>query len=100
MRNCFAGPVSTVNCSNSNSAPRTRLYLRAEAEVLLCCARTHPDAEATARLARLLRQPLDWEEILRTAEQHRLVLLLQRHLRGWNTLVRTSASEASMHAKA
>jgi hypothetical protein len=39
------------------------------------------DPDTAGRLGLLLQQPLDWEEILRMADQHRVLPLLQRHLR-------------------
>ena len=48
--------------------------------MLLCCARTVSEPADTERLRALLRLPLVWEDILRLAEFHRLLPLLDRHL--------------------
>ncbi len=51
-----------------------------ELSLLLCCARTHPNAADTARRDALLSHHLDWKKTLRLAEHHRLLPLLQCHL--------------------
>jgi hypothetical protein len=53
---------------------------RAETELLLCCARTHLDAKTPERLRSLLRQDLDWQYLIRTAEMHGVMPLLYSSL--------------------
>jgi hypothetical protein len=54
--------------------------LRPEAELLLCGARTRPDAETVARAGALLAEKIDWGHLLRLARRHRVAALLHRQL--------------------
>ncbi len=56
----------------------------AEAELLLCCARTHLDAKTLERLRFLLRQELDWPYLILTALTHHVLPLLYSSLRTSN----------------
>lgn len=51
-----------------------------EVELLLCCARTSLDPEKAGRLRALLREEIDWECLLRMADEHGMEPLLYRHL--------------------
>ena len=51
-----------------------------EAELLLCCARTHMDAERGERISALLQQSIDWRYLLQTAASHAVLPLLYRSL--------------------
>ena len=51
-----------------------------EFQLLLCCARTHPNAASRQRFNALIGQNLAWDEVLRLAEYHRLLPLLHCHL--------------------
>jgi hypothetical protein len=54
---------------------------RPEVTLLLCCARTHLDAETIARAKALFRQTLDWDYLLKTALRHKVMPLLYRQLK-------------------
>src|SRR5215470_5053411 len=53
----------------------------AEIELLLCCARTHLDAQTLERTKVLLQQPIDWQHLTRIALMHGVMPLLYRSLR-------------------
>ena len=53
---------------------------RPEFQLLLLCARVHPDEQAIAAARTLLSQPIDWTIALNTAKEHRVVPLLYRTL--------------------
>jgi hypothetical protein len=55
---------------------RSRLSLRPEDELLLCCARRRPDASETKRIRELLQPSLDWAYLKERACRHRLLPLL------------------------
>ena len=52
-----------------------------EDELLLCCARVSPASDVQARIAELVRQPLDWDIVLDRAWWHRIRPLTYRYLR-------------------
>lgn len=54
--------------------------LRSEAELLLCCARTHMDTERAERIRQVLREDIDWDYLIRLALQHGMMPLLFGHL--------------------
>ncbi len=54
---------------------------RPEVALLLCCARTHLEAETAVRAKALLQQTLDWDDLLRTALRHKVMPLLYRQLK-------------------
>lgn len=54
--------------------------LRPEHQVLLCCARRQLDQKSATRLRRLLKEDLDWPDLLRAAAEHGLIPLLYHHL--------------------
>jgi Uncharacterised nucleotidyltransferase len=51
-----------------------------EGQLFYCCARVKLDAVQHDKLCWLLRQDLNWEEILRLAPRHGMIPLLYRHL--------------------
>jgi prolyl 4-hydroxylase len=53
---------------------------RPEHDLLLSCARLRWDAECTERIARLLRENIDWVYLIRTANQHRITPTLYQSL--------------------
>lgn len=55
--------------------------IRAEDELILCCARTRLDAERAERIQALLREEIDWTYLVTTAIQHGMGSLLYWHLR-------------------
>lgn len=55
---------------------------RPEIELLLCCARTQPEAAQVARAGELLRGTIDWDSLRRAAIRHGLLPLLYRLLSG------------------
>jgi hypothetical protein len=54
--------------------------LRAEARLVLCCARTEVSPDLVARIKTLASLPLDWEFLCGAADKHRLTQLLFRNL--------------------
>ncbi len=52
-----------------------------EAELLLCCARTHPDAHCQERFNLLIAQQIDWEHLLQLGLFHGVLPLLYSSLR-------------------
>ena len=56
------------------------MILRAEGELLLCCARVRGDAETADRIRALLKEPIDWARLLRMARDHGVGPLLYCHL--------------------
>ena len=56
--------------------PSTQL----EIELLLCCARTCMDTARVDRLRGLLREDINWEYVIRTAQRHGIIPLLSKHL--------------------
>src|SRR2546427_4838564 len=59
---------------------RSRLKMRAESELLLCCARGSLDNERVERLRSLIRGGIDWPYLLRQAEAHGVMPLLSWQL--------------------
>ncbi|HEX6728510.1 MAG TPA: nucleotidyltransferase family protein [Pyrinomonadaceae bacterium] len=59
-----------------------------EQSLLLCIARRDLDDARTTELHRLLQGPIDWNDLIETACQHRLIPLLHRHLSAVQTDVR------------
>jgi hypothetical protein len=62
------------------AASPSRVGVRPEIELFLCCARTRMDEGHVARLHQLLDGALDWDFILGFAESHSLIPLLYFHL--------------------
>jgi hypothetical protein len=60
--------------------PSEHSRISVEAELILCCARMHLDADTLARLRTLLRQELDWESLIQTALEHGVMPLLYSSL--------------------
>src|SRR5262245_35749716 len=56
------------------------LVVRPEAELVLCCARTCMDPENAARISALVRRDIDWDYLLRIANEHGITPLLYTHL--------------------
>lgn len=56
-----------------------------EKQLLILCAHADVDAETEARIREAAAKSLDWECVLRQAEEHSIVPLLERNLRkaGW-----------------
>ena len=54
---------------------------QSEIELLLCCARAQPDPETTLLIQDLVQKDLDWEYLVQTALQHRVMPLLYRNLK-------------------
>jgi hypothetical protein len=54
--------------------------LRAEADILLCCARVQMDVESVSRLKTRLNESIDWEYLIRLAKRHALLPLLYKNL--------------------
>ena len=51
-----------------------------EIELLICIAGRELDEAQRLRMAELLNGPLDWQQLLKLAQQHRLIALLLKHL--------------------
>ncbi|HKP86532.1 MAG TPA: nucleotidyltransferase family protein [Blastocatellia bacterium] len=58
----------------------TRFERRAEAELLLCCARTSISAEQRAKIRALLKEEIDWRCLREMADRHGLLPLLYSNL--------------------
>ena len=56
------------------------MLMRAEDELLVCCARRSLDAKTQARISQLIQEPLDWPTVLSGGWWHRMRPLLHRHL--------------------
>lgn len=54
---------------------------QSEIELLLCCARAQPDSETTLLIQDLVQKDVDWEYIVQTALQHRVMPLLYTNLK-------------------
>ncbi len=54
--------------------------IRAEKQLLVCCARTHLQPFAADEIRRLLSLPLDWDFLLAEAAAHSVSPLLLRHI--------------------
>lgn len=63
-----------------------------EQSLLLCIARRDLDDARTTELHRLLQGPIDWNDLIETACQHRLIPLLHRHL----STVQTDAPQVEL----
>jgi glycosyltransferase involved in cell wall biosynthesis len=59
---------------------RTAGVVRREAELLLCCARTAMDGQATERTQSLLQAEIDWRYLVDLGATHRVTPLLYRNL--------------------
>lgn len=66
--------------THSHVRPASLRTRNAEHELLLCCARTSLDQETQCRVEELVRVELNWDYVLRTAEQHGLIPLLCSNL--------------------
>jgi len=60
--------------------PDLMLIARPEDQILVCVARRTLDGATVANLRQLLRQDLDWNYLLLSAQRHRLVPSLHHHL--------------------
>ena len=49
---------------------------RPEAELLLCCARTHMAADTTERVGRVLKERIDWDYTMHEALYHGTIPVL------------------------
>src|SRR5262245_49297473 len=54
---------------------------RLEVQLVLCCARAHMDAERVRQLRGLLREDLDWSDVLQTAHRHAVMPLVYHNLK-------------------
>lgn len=54
---------------------------RPEVALLLCCARTHLNAETAARAKAIVQQTLRWDDLLKTALRHKVMPLLYQQLK-------------------
>jgi len=52
-----------------------------EIETLLCGSQTHPTPENTRHLQELLRKELDWDWLVKTAVEHKVIPLFYRNLK-------------------
>ena len=66
---------------NKNDNRLNRLSeLKAEEELLICCARTACSSDVKARIDSLINNTLNWQYVIRLAKQHGLLGLLYWHL--------------------
>lgn len=49
-------------------------------ELLVACARVHPDGGITARIQEIIREDIDWDHVLEQARKHGVALLLHHNL--------------------
>jgi hypothetical protein len=61
-------------------APTNSVSAHTESDLLLACARTAIDANASARIERLLEQDIDWEGLIAEAHRHGVVPLVYHTL--------------------
>lgn len=54
---------------------------RLEIEMLLCGSRTHPTSQNTGHLQELLRKELDWDWLVETAVEHKVIPLFYQNLK-------------------
>jgi hypothetical protein len=54
--------------------------MRTEWQLLLCCARTAPDAPCSERIRALCRSGIDWDQLIVLADHHRVMPLLYHTL--------------------
>jgi hypothetical protein len=66
--------------SSDRSLQKEVAYIRPEAELLLCCARTNVDARYALRLRTLLQNKLDWAYLIRASFLHGMLPLLYWNL--------------------
>ena len=59
---------------------RSDTHFPPENDLLLCCARTHIDPAAKAKIHRLLQRSIDWPVLLQTARRHGVLPLLNHTL--------------------
>jgi hypothetical protein len=62
------------------SLPESALESRPEIELLLCCARTRIDGEIAERMLTLLREDIDWDDVIAIALGHGVMPLLYQNL--------------------
>ena len=55
---------------------KPNLQFNREVQVLLCCTRTTMDCQTAARLERLLKEPIDWQYLLKIAQRQKVMPLL------------------------
>ena len=60
---------------------RQPLTRRLEIETLLCASQTHPTSENTGHLQELLRKELDWDWLVETAVEHKVIPLCYQNLK-------------------
>lgn len=60
---------------------------RTEHELLIRCLRARRDAQTDARIRKLLREPIDWEYLLRTAGEHGVLPLVSWRLGSFPELI-------------
>lgn len=65
-------PKLTIRTLVTNPSP--------EAELILCCARTHIDTATAERIQTLLQQGINWTYLIRAAVKHGVIQLLYRNL--------------------
>jgi len=60
------------------------MNMRAEYQLLLCCARTESNNDNQDRIRKLVRNGLDWDYVLQMGKDHSLAPLLYHHLHRHN----------------
>jgi Uncharacterised nucleotidyltransferase len=68
-----ATPILTLTDLDSHQRP--------EVELLLCCSHTQPREQQLVRIQELVERPLDWNYICERATHHKILPLLDRHLK-------------------
>ena len=75
-RTSFLDTPGTVRDADPTKRSRHFLELSPEARLVLAGARTHLDEQSSATLHELLAHPLDWNQVMKLAERHRVRPLL------------------------
>lgn len=71
-----------------------------EQELLVACARAHPDAIAAERIRTAARRDIDWQRLVELARWHRLLPLLHRNLDRWAPDLVPDEALAGLRARA
>jgi hypothetical protein len=59
----------------------SEIHTHPEVELLICCARMHPETKTAERIRALLREHIDWDYLLQIASHHGVMPLLYWNLK-------------------
>jgi Uncharacterised nucleotidyltransferase len=80
LATALKAPLAPLERSLSTRSHSSATVHHDEHELLLLCARTFVGSQAEAQIAQLLHQDIDWDFLIKTAHQHRVLPLLYRRL--------------------